>query len=104
MSGLVGKIDDHLAGDGALDEVGDGRVVDKLGYQAGWVSAKEARVECRGGGGCLRRRHGCGCEEGDPGAREVENKEKAEPRKRYGQGLYKAIGDGRELNAVSWLQ
>lgn len=47
VGSLIGEVDNHLAGDGALDEVGDGGVVNKLGYQAGGVSAKEARVERR---------------------------------------------------------
>ena len=48
MSSMVSQVDNHLASDGALDQVGDGRVVHKLGYQAGRVTAKKARVERRG--------------------------------------------------------
>lgn len=48
VSSLVGQVDDHLASNWALDKVGDGRVVAELGYQAGGVAAKKARVERRG--------------------------------------------------------
>ena len=53
VGSLVGQIDDHFSCDWTLDEVSDGGVVDQLGYQAGGVSTKQARVERRGRGGSL---------------------------------------------------
>lgn len=57
---LVGEVDDHVLGDGALDEIEEGGVVDDLGQEAGGVTAQLGAGEAHGSGRRRRDGHGHG--------------------------------------------